>query len=448
MDMATALHLSLVGTLALVAGIAVFEAFVRRPKLALVCILAAYLATTATDSRLPLTVGAINVNAEDIVFSATATAAVARLLRRRILGDLHLLMIMLGIVALISLLIGIMSFGIEDATSSFRKTFYFLSGALYFSTFPLDRRTFGRWQRLWVVFGLAMLALALVRWMALAGGFTGPLLGTAKSLRTLGAAPALLIAQAFLFIVPTWRTPRAEFHRYIAPALLVGVILLTHRTVWIVLIICGLVLLRGVYGMGERLRPVLAASLILGLIVSLLLSSAMALDLGETFSDRASNASTLEWRYEGWRALLLEDRPQGLREFLLGSPFGTGFERELERGEVSVSPHNYYVETYLRMGLLGTVMLIVLYASVARRLSVAAKRRGDVDVVVLYALVLSQIVFFLTYSPSPPQGVLLGMAVSALSGFAASDSPRSSPVGESLTGAAAQARYAGASRHG
>ena len=135
-------------------------------------------------------------------------------------------------------------------------------------------------------------------------------------------------------------------------------LLLQHRTVWVVTLLGLLWLFRG---QTRLLRRFVIAGAALTVLGGILLATAFRDDfVMESLQDSATNPDTFIWRVGGWYQLIFL-RNANLFHFLLGDPFGTGFSRVIGGFRVDVNPHNFYVGIYLRFGLLGLLVLIWLF---------------------------------------------------------------------------------------
>jgi O-antigen ligase len=188
--------------------------------------------------------------------------------------------------------------------------------------------------------------------------------------------------------------------------LLLFVVLLQHRTVWVVTV--AMVMVGFVLSTVTRKRgslPAAMAVLSVSLVVLMYQLGAFGTignAIATSFEEVRRSNSTLEWRLAGWQQLL----PRSTAEWLSGVPFGSGYDRVVGGSLVTVGPHNYYVHLLLRLGLLSLVLLIGWYVLTWRRLS----SKGPWDVT-LRVLMAGQLIFFVTYSASPEQGVLLGLCM-------------------------------------
>ena len=126
----------------------------------------------------------------------------------------------------------------------------------------------------------------------------------------------------------------------------------------------------------------------------------------------SSGTGTLDWRIEGWQALL-ETWSKDPVSWLIGQPFGSGFARRVEGMEVVLEAHNFYLTTLLRTGPVGLVALIVLTGGllwVLWRAPVGGSG-GLLGVDVFPALLVMQLVWLVTWTPGIEQGIVTGLAV-------------------------------------
>jgi O-antigen ligase len=133
----------------------------------------------------------------------------------------------------------------------------------------------------------------------------------------------------------------------------------------------------------------------------------------EPLARSATSTGTLTWRVDGWSELL-SSWSENPANWLVGRPFGSGFERRVEGSQVDSHPHNFYIETMLRSGVAGLLALIALTAGLLRalwRLGRGSGARGLFGPDVLPALVAMQLVWFITWVPGSEQGIVTGLAL-------------------------------------
>ena len=197
-----------------------------------------------------LNISGIFVYPEDVIFSAFAIVGAVKLLN---LGTNYLLRapysiwLMFGLLILFSFLRGFAQFGPEAAGVEFRKFFYLFAGGLYFSSFIPTAYRLNRLGKWWLGIALLLVILALIRW-AIYLGLPLSIIPARETMRVLNAAETLFLAQVLFICVYLWlaRDISVNLKRF-AFLLLPVVILLQHRTVWIVLIVALVAVLLG-YG--------------------------------------------------------------------------------------------------------------------------------------------------------------------------------------------------------
>jgi O-antigen ligase len=148
---------------------------------------------------------------------------------------------------------------------------------------------------------------------------------------------------------------------------------LQHRTVWAMLtatILCTFMIDRQVM---RVLLKCVAWTALAGVLV-LAVSSSLRARLSADFEESATNGGTFGWRVESWQRSI--DQDGGLLDVLIGQPIGSGYTRlDIDSaGYIDSQPHNEFVNQYLRVGVLGTLLLIAILLR-----PLWLHRRGDVD---------------------------------------------------------------------
>ena len=409
--------------LAAAGGVALIEAVVRRSDLGALLVLGLLLFDVFfAHVNTNIFVGPIRVGTSDILFVVMVTAAVARLLRIERFTTPQRLLIAIGLLIAWSIMRGAGPFGIPTAVNEARASLRFIGVALYFATVEPRRELLDRIGRLWLFAAVALSALAVIRWGALAAGVTQGMLASATgNVRVLASSETLVIAIGAFLAFPMLADRRRNLTRFLGPAMLVVVVLLQHRSVWVVAAVGTVYLL---YRHRTLAKHVLTA-LVAGVAVLAVLVSTVFYDeegaASEQLAQSAQSTGTWEWRVAGWAALLRDSGPEGPEEFLTGRPFGAGFQRQLGPlgGTVDVSPHNYYVGAFLRVGVLGLAAVFWLYVIALRGTHLAA-RQGHLDGTVLspgviHVAIAVNLLFFIPYSSASEHGLLLGLAVAVAS---------------------------------
>jgi O-antigen ligase len=317
--------------------------------------------------------------------------------------------------AILSLLLGFGGGDLANTFNEFRGYLGYLAAALYFSTVVLDRQIRERLAVAWLGAGIALGAVILVRW---AGRLAGTDLGLIDrtydaAIRVLNGPSSFFVASAGLVLLlpalESWAS-RPRLQRYTGIALLVMAIILNRRTVWLALVMALVILLARRGQVGRRLALVAAVGLVLFLALIPVLTEPEA---EQSVAAAITDTGTLAWRIEGWTALL-ETGPDSAPERLIGEPFGSGFQRDI-RGNVRESnPHSFYVQTYLRTGVIGLGALVA-----ALWIGFTGAFRAGKDEAVplsnehLLVLLAMQAIWFLAWPPGPDQGIILGLAVAS-----------------------------------
>jgi hypothetical protein len=407
----------------LAAGVALVEATIRRSDVGAAVVLSLLVVQEFAKTSFTFGVGPFTVHANDLAMVLLAGCAVARLLRTHRPSFPQRLLIGLGLLVLFSIVRGTEVAGVNTAINESRKLLGFVVASLYFSTIEPRQDLLDRIVRIWLAAAAALCVLTLVRWGAGVVGVTGGMLGgrSAGGLRAaIPSDPALVVGQAAVLVVLLFRDRRAGLLRYASLAFLVFAALLQHRTVWIVVAAGLLAVLFQERMLAIRTLSMLAVGL--AVAASLLFT---VVDIGgdplvEELTDSAVRTDTFEWRVAGWEALLRDSGPETIDEALIGRPFGSGWERRFSGITVGVSPHNYYLEVFLRVGLAGIASFVGVYIYSLRDRrgvgvlpSVAATTDARPAVYfpsALVSIVGVQLIYYVTYTGDMSQGLLLGLA--------------------------------------
>jgi len=409
--------------LAAAGGVALIEAVVRRSDVGAVLVIGLLLfdelfAHVSTSFML----GPVRVGTGDILFVVMLTAAVARLLRIQRFTTPQRLLIAFGLLVAWSIMRGADPFGVPAAVNEARRFLRFIGVALYFSTVEPRRELLDRIGRLWLGAALGLSALAVMRWGALAAGVTQGMLASATGgVRVLTASETLFVAFGAFLAFPMLADPQRKLTRYLGPAMLVVVVLLQHRSVWVVAASGTVYLLYRQRTLAKHaLTALVAAVAVLAVLVSTVFYDEEAAAT-EQLAQSAQSTGTWEWRVAGWTALLRDSGPEGPEELLTGRPFGTGWERQLGPlgRTVEVSPHNYYLTVFLRGGVLGLAAILLLYGFALRGTHLAARqghlRSSLLEPDVMHVIIAVTLVYFIPYSTENEHGLLLGLALAIAS---------------------------------
>jgi hypothetical protein len=267
---------------------------------------------------------------------------------------------------------------------------------------------------------VALLGLAAFRWMALLLHLdvVGTVAGELKPWRVLNASQTLYLAQA-LIITAYWR----RHARGPAPmtwllvALSAGVLLLQHRSVWVMTVAAiGLMAWREGF-LGRFCKVAVTVALVIALVYPAV--STMGGDLADSFRSSVEEPldmeqSTFGWRVAMWGEYLAEFAAMSPARMLLGAGLGSPSTYQIDGVEVDHSAHNYFVFVLNRAGILGLASLVGCYWMLVRRLRLGGVRW---DYLGLFLMIASgQLVYYLVYSPAQDQGLLIGAALAAAFG--------------------------------
>jgi hypothetical protein len=401
----------------LLAGLGLLDVVIRKPELAAVLVLGATVLTAAFGAAyFTVGVAGVDIRLLDVAFVMVVAAAVARLLRVRRFTTPARLLVLIGILFAVSTLGGIATYGLLPAVTESRQFLYFFGGVLYFVTVEYSAEFFARIAKIYLIAACVLSAVVLIRW---AGSFVGvnigPLVweGNNFPIRAVSGPHTFFLSQAlFLFMPVLVQRSSTLAQRFTGSALLVIVVLLNRRTVYLALIIGLVLVIHANKELGMRAFRLLIAAGVAVVIVLLVVPSETS--EGEEVADAPTDTNTLVFRLEGWSALLIDGGPEGVKDWLVGQPMGSGYQRTLGDGkEVESNPHSFYVQTLLRLGAVGLLSLLGTYATTIRRLRETIRGRDTeaLTALTLFVLLAAQVLWFTTWPPGPEQGLILGMAL-------------------------------------
>lgn len=405
---------------ALVAAGAAFlllEAVIRRTMAGLAVLLGAAAITVGVAFIPELHAGGTRVDPMDAVAVLLLAAGVARLLRARDISTMQWVLIAFGAVVAVSIIQGVVQFGLNQTVNESRQYIWFVSAALYFSTLRPERELFDRIARAWLFFAGFLVALAVFNWTVIGLGLSIPINAYEEEFRVLSASTSLVILQGFLIGAVAWAQGSCpRWVRRLTPVLLAIVVLMQHRSVWAVLIVTVVMGIWLERRLAVKLLPAVMAGLLAVFAISLAVLDQEATELTGQLAESAAYRDTWQWRIEGWHVLVDQSGPRDPMEALIGRPFGGGWDRMLDGQVVVVSPHNFYLETAIRTGVVGLGLLVVLYGMLLWRLVRIRFGHQLLDARTIFLMLLAQPIFFIPYSVTPVQGIIVGLAVAAAAG--------------------------------
>lgn len=370
----------------------------------------------------------LNIYPQDILFVGLAAVGGVRMLVGTNFKPAVISWLLFGVMLLVSFILGVFQYHTE-AGVDLRPTFYFWSTALYIGSFRIDISEANRIMKMTTMVGVVVLLIVLYRWISDAlhlEAFTFNQIGAGKPLRVLTAGQTYFLSA--LTIMLAWCAATGCISRrasWLVLPFALAVVLLQHRSVWVATIV-GL----GFLYLGEpRLRGrFLRMSMIGSVVVAILLVPLIAIGfmdsvftaLGDSVNEAMlSHGSTLTWRLDSNRELFAKWVNGGVQEYLIGKPFGSGYERFLaDLGHVTnYSPHNFYLQMLLRVGLFGLIAVLVSYVYAIHRLwdgRLHDATSGFAGYLPVAAVLVSSLVFFYPYGAHFIQGLFLGLALAVM----------------------------------
>ena len=395
--------------------LAIAYAVIRSAALTLFLLLAAWVATTALrdSADLTVTLGGIRVSALDVLSVLMLIVGLVRLTGRGVRPEHGLPLVLLGLL-IIHVLRGVEAYGLQAAVNQSRGWFYFTAALLYASTASWTRPRLA-WQLL-AGTGVA-LAVASVPYLLTGGLHTATRMvyrnGEWVTARPVVATGALLILEsAILCVALGW--PTRDTAVRVAFGLAAVVLLLEHRTVWVAG--AAVAIAAFVSWSQRRVRDVPAAVFAATGVVLLILPLAIwgftrTAALVSSIREATTSHSTFAWRTTSWQELIASHH--SAQEILTGQGSGANWDRLVQGQVAQQSPHDAFVDAYLRFGLPGVLAFAGLGLLLwHRRREIAARVGVPTSTVTL--LLLAQVVFCVAYNLDGPQGFIDGMLVSAL----------------------------------
>jgi hypothetical protein len=416
-----------------VLGVLALDLLIRRLEVGAALLLASAVVQAVFISNVPsvMAPGGTRIEVTDLVATLVAAAALARLLRVKRFASFQRWLLLLGALLVVSLVRGVATFGMQTSVNDFRHYMFFVGGAAYAATFSASPRAYDRIGRIWLVMSVPMLILIALRWLAVFGvldvGVPMEQFGNDAVVKVVDGPYAFFLGVAAVLTIPAWqvRDRRSRWVRVLSVIVLIFVIMLNRRTVWVAMVAGLAVLMLRDRRLGRRaIWLVVAVGVVaVGLFVVL---SGEGGGGKEPVAQSASGTDTLAWRIEGWSELVTTWSKNPANWFV-GEPFGGSFARKIEGSEITSHPHDYYIETMLRTGIVGLVALLAVTAGLLRRLwRVPARGPGLLlGPDVLPALLTMQLIWFITWTPGTEQGLVIGLALAlAISRRSSVPSPR------------------------
>ena len=303
----SALLLGLVAVIVAGFGLALLDVTIRRAEVGAAAVfLSAIVQAAFLYNDVPsLRLGGMRIGVTDMVAVIVLAAAVARCLRLRHLSRHQHWLIMLGVLLLVSLMLGIASHGVQSSINDSRQYFFFVGAALYMATFRPTADLYDRIGRIWLMAAVLMVLLACVRWLQVFAGIDlgvpAEIYGVERKIRVLDGPYAFFLAGPLILTVPFWlRRGQARWVRWLGVVLLVVLIALDRRTVWLAIFVgLAVLLLRG-----RRLKRRAVALVVAASIVIVLVFAGDVLARDQSPPGTVTSTGSVTWRIEGWSDLV------------------------------------------------------------------------------------------------------------------------------------------------
>lgn len=308
---------------------------------------------------------------EDVLCAVFVVIAAARWRRvgEKIRGPMLLVVPFIALL-LWSLVRGVVEFGLAKPVNEAREVTYLVIASAWLFTLDWASGRATSMVRRWLFTVCSLLMVVLVYHVMVFGigdvdSFVqvGSLQQTA---RPVVAMQAFVLCCGALWALASWLTDREPHLMVLGVVLMAGVVVGQHRSVWVAAT-AGLIVLL------VRVSPRSLRNLVYpGIAVTWLLVIA---GLAGVFDSVISNATTAvsdtgtyEWRISGLWALVGQSVTNGVSTVVFGGPYGAGWARYEDGLIVTFSPHNWYLDMYLRGGLIGLVALVGLLITMLVRL--------------------------------------------------------------------------------
>lgn len=336
-----------------------------------------------------------------------------------------LLWLALGGLLFASLALGLSQYGKSAGTEARDYVYYWCVG-LYACTCDFDdgeMKKIAKWAT-WCAYGL--IVIAIYRWVGLALGFVPRSfvldIGITSVFRALPSEAAFFLAAAALVHGMAWLrgtgTPRSGLHALIFAAI---VLVLQHRSVWLASVVAGAYLLIQERKHLPRQFPWLLGFVLVGGIGTGIAATVGYLDplfdaLDASLSSVTASRSTVTDRMFGWESLLDEWANSSTKTLLFGFPYGHGWHRFVDGKIAEYSPHNFYVDMLLRVGVvgLGLLVLATLLALVYSLLGRVESEPEYLQVRGFGLILIASVVYYVPYSASYTHGAVTGLALAQI----------------------------------
>ncbi|MBJ7323343.1 MAG: O-antigen ligase family protein [Rhodococcus sp.] len=315
----------------------------------------------------------LSLNVADFVAAVLFSSAILNFTRSASLGPSVNMALQLFIFTLaISAVRGISNLGLASPLNELRPWIYILCVTTWTYAVMKSNTNAVGWFETWLICcGIAVSTVGLINTAIYGfGGATSSQKDVGGAIleagRPISSGQAVAVAAAAVICLWKWHTSRNKWHLSLAVVFALVVLLAQHRSVWIAAAASILVTIFFLKT-SQRISTlaILATVVLCGWIVLLYFEESQAVQI---FSSSAEDSRTYDGRVYDWRVLIENSFAGGPHTVLFGAPSGSGWLRYREDGlRIGYIPHNWFVATYLRVGVIGlTAMFAVVVSLIAR----------------------------------------------------------------------------------
>lgn len=367
----------------------------------------------------------LRVSTDDLAFVLLAAALVMRVLffefpRRQAVYGIWLA---IGAVFFISFGLGLSSFGTTAGVEA-RPNFYFWMAGLYFASFSYSPETLKKMWRITQWCAWLVAAIVVYRWTGLKFGFVSARLvefaGASSEFRVVGSNPTFFMGAMGVAYFALWLRHSRRAALFAALVMLGLVLVLQHRSVWVATF--GALMLVAWHqraAVAAKAFPIIGMGAVMVGIMAILIALNPSNRLTETITRSAVSVTESQGthtdRLEGWKVLLTDYVGYSPREWMLGKPYGTGYERYSAGRLRTYSPHNFYIQLLLRLGAIGVLLFLWVHFVLRNRVrKIAADSPGGTLLSVLLAILAANLLYYIPYQGFYLQGAFYGVLIGYL----------------------------------
>ena len=329
-----------------------------------------------------------------------------------------LVLLLWSIILALNYILGLRAFGLQVATNEFRGYFYIICIALYVASLDMQV-VWPQIERLFLFGAFCLLVISIIGFLD--GDFS-------RGGRPVASYHALLIMQAMLIGIFMYN--RGHLRLSLIP-FVVGLfpllVILQHRSIWVVMLfsfVCVFILVPTMRG--KVVKSGLIGVVVVGGLSGVVFGATIFEALKDSYDEAASmgtsqKTNTFLWRIQGWSSLLTGSQMDSVQDLLIGNPFGSGWERTVLTSDGveevrTESPHNFYVQTFLRGGVLGFLAFLALHIMLLKKMCFRARVDPELRpfLLCLTVLIASQMIYYIPYGSDYIQAIFLGSGIAWL----------------------------------